>query len=191
MNNILFYSNFCDGSKKLISMMNNENLLKYFKQECIDNKKSNITKTPTLIIVTPTGPVPYIGMDAFTWLSRVKQWKVNEVMKKTSQEQQQYLSKMSHNLSPNNELLLGFNSAEMTSSSDSFTLVDDTGLSIPQSYYQCNMQDNILFDESSMKKDTPLTDTQTINLRKKIMEDRKQQDKDISANIKSFRDQKL
>ncbi len=35
--NILFYSNYCEGSKLLISLMDQENLTRFFHKICTDN----------------------------------------------------------------------------------------------------------------------------------------------------------
>ena len=76
--NVLFYSNNCEGSKQLIFLMKHEKLDKYFHFICTDNNTKiphQIKLTPTLIIRNV--PTPYVAGEAFAWLSKIKQWKIN------------------------------------------------------------------------------------------------------------------
>ena len=112
--NILFYSNKCDGSQILLSMMNDEGLTKYFHKVCIDNNPRvppQIKVTPTLIIRGQ--PVLYAAGDAFTWLARVKQWKIIMTMKDMSNRQRDYFNNINGNLSMDELKVIGYNSTEM------------------------------------------------------------------------------
>ena len=114
--NVLFYSNRCEASKHLISLMQTEKLIKYFHLVCTDNTKvpANITVTPTIIIKGI--PIPYVAVDAFAWFAKIKQWKLNVDLQRINNEQQKYLQNINNNLmtttpQPN---LFGFNQAELT-----------------------------------------------------------------------------
>lgn len=128
--NILFYSNRCEGSKQLISMMQDENLLRFFHLICTDNNPKipkQITITPTLIIRSI--PTPYVAGDAFNWFSKIKQWKINMVLKKAQQNYQEDIS----------DELLGFSNSEMNGISDIFSffsmdVLKECQESFPQSY---------------------------------------------------------
>lgn len=120
--NILFFSNNCEGSKQLLAMMQAENLARFFHLICTDNNP----KIPTQIRVTPTliirgVPTPYVAGDAFAWLAKMKQWKMNIYMQQMNNAQQQYLQSINNNLVPNNTSLLGFSEAEMSGMSDMFS----------------------------------------------------------------------
>lgn len=97
--NVLFFSNKCEGSQLLISMMQSEGLLKFFTQVCTDNKTkipSNIERTPTLMIRGI--PEPYVANAAFAWFSKIKQWRIQHQMQHMAELQKQY---MQNNLSAN------------------------------------------------------------------------------------------
>lgn|SRR5579872_3944753 len=122
--NVLFFSNKCDGSKLLISMMQKERLIEFFHVICTDknpNVPLNITHTPTILIKGV--PTPYVAAEAFNWLARVKQWKNNMMMQRMSQMQQQYMQNINNNLVSNANTmtnLLEFSQAEMEGMSDMF-----------------------------------------------------------------------
>lgn len=133
--NVLFYSNKCESSKHLISLMQSENLLKFFHLVCVDTQKvpEQIKVTPTLIIRGI--PTPYVGSDAFVWFSKVKQWKINMLMQKMTNAQQQYLQKIGNNLdNNNNNNILGFSKVEMENISDIFAYLTSDSAA-PQSYF--------------------------------------------------------
>jgi hypothetical protein len=148
--NILFFSNHCEGSKQLIAMMNTEKLTRFFHMICVDNNP----KIPPQIKVTPTiiikgVPIPYVAGDAFAWLSKVKQWKINMLMQKASQAQQQYLQNMNSNLGTANSAtdgstLLEFSKEEMAGMSDIFAYLQ-TDNAAPQSFFNTSQmgQENI------------------------------------------------
>lgn len=186
--NILFYSNHCECSKHLISSMQNENLIRFFHTICVDNNPKippQITKTPTLIIRSI--PTPYVAGDAFVWLSRIKQWKVNATMQKVTSAQQQYLQSVNNNLVANDSKVLGFSQAEMNGMSDIFSFFSQDD-AFPQSYVTCD----------SMHKETiftpPLEDgkinvTEQKKKQNQLVLDRKKQDETFKKLVKDFKDQ--
>jgi hypothetical protein len=144
--NILFYSNFCEGSKLLITLMQAERLTELFHMICTDDNPkipAHIRTTPTLIIRGL--PTPYIGGDAFKWLSKVKQWKVNMMMQNMSSMQQQYMQNINNNLVADNSAFIGFSKVEMEGMSDIFAYLQGEN-AMDHSQVKCvNMgNDNII-----------------------------------------------
>lgn len=126
--NIIFYSNLCEPSKHLLSLMDNEDLLKYFYKICTDNNNKvpkAITMTPTILIKGVTRP--YVASDAFIWLEKIKQWKINQLMKRIEENNEK-------------DTLLGYSKHEMSDLSDRFSLYaskmeNECDESLPQSYF--------------------------------------------------------
>lgn len=200
--NVLFYSNFCEGSKQLISILRNENLLRFFHLVCTDNNPnvpSQIKTTPTLIIRGVD--TPFVAGDAFIWLARIKQWKTNLMIQKINTAQQQYLKSINNNLVSNEQNLLGFNELEMSAMSDIFSFFSrninqECQDSLPQSYfsysdlgkesiftppledgsYKINEQSKYKLDAAKQKE-----------LHTKLEIDRKKQDELIRQSIENFK----
>lgn len=147
--NILFYSNNCDSSRTLISLMQKENLMRFFYTMCTDNNPCvpvQISVTPTIIIKGV--PTPYVASDAFTWLAKIKQWKLSVIRNNVALAQQKYLQQMSNNLggaSNGEDPLMGFSQTEMNGLSDIFSFFSgdiskESDGALPQSYV---LYDNI------------------------------------------------
>ena len=138
--NILFYSNNCRQSQILLSLMNNEKLLKYFHTYCIDNNqkiKNKIKKTPSLMVAGIKRA--YIGNDAFQWLSEIKQLKMRAKMNTLNDEQIQYLKQINSNYVIPDDIN-GFSENEMARISDIFSFYSentdrDIDQALPQSYF--------------------------------------------------------
>ena len=139
--NILFFSNNCEGSKQLLSMLNSEKITGFFHLICTDNNP----KVPPQIKVTPTliirgQPIPYVAGAAFAWLAKVKQWKIIMTMKQMNDNQQQYLKSINCNLAADQTNILGYNASEMNGMSDIFSFfAKDVALEcqepLPQSFF--------------------------------------------------------
>lgn len=75
--NVLFYSIKCDKSKNLMTLLEREGMIKYFKLICvngIEHKLPNyITETPALCLIN--FPKPIFGDATFKWLETIKQTK--------------------------------------------------------------------------------------------------------------------
>ena len=201
--NVLFYSNNCEGSKMLISLMQNEKLIRFFHLICTDagNVPPQVTKTPTLIIRNV--PTPYVASDCFVWFSKVKQWKINMMMQRMTTAQQQYLQSINSNLVSSNSNLLGFNSAEMNGMSDIFSffsqnMAQECQEAFPQSFFTCNNlgKENIFTPplEDGQYKINP-TGKYKINTNKhkeleaSIIAERSKQDKLFEQHIDNFKKQ--
>jgi len=188
--NILFFSNNCEASKVLLSLMQQEKLDRFFHLICTDNNASippQIKITPTIII--KGFPTPYAGNDAFTWLSRVKQWKINTQMQRVSASQQKYLQSTNNNLvTTDDSKLLGFSKAEMDGLSDMFAYCNEDH-ALPQSYFaRENIGKETIFtppNESKLKISEAATKTMRVNLEK----ERKKQDEAFRQNIDNFKKQ--
>jgi hypothetical protein len=114
--------------------MQSEKLLNYFHMICTDNNPKippQIKSTPTLIIKGV--PHPYVASDAFAWLAKVKQWKLNIIKHNMSMAQKQYIQKINSNLMSNDMNLLGFSKAEMDGLSDIFAYLQNEN-AMPHSY---------------------------------------------------------
>lgn len=141
--NILFYSNKCERSKLLISMMQSEKLIRFFHLVCTDNNP----KIPTQIYATPTiiikgCPDIYVAADAFAWLAKIKQWKINMDIQKMNLAQQEYLKNINNNLVSDNNIL-GFSKMEMAGMSDIFSffsknISQECHDALDQSYFTYN-----------------------------------------------------
>ena len=142
--NIIYYSNKCEPSKQLIMMLENEDLLKYFYKVCVDTSVSVppiIRETPTLIIKGV--PAPFAGANAFRWLSRVRQWKISQILGNIEKQ----AMTMGDNTTESDTDLLGFNKYEMGGISDNFSffsqdIENECHKPLPQSYCKFNNDDN-------------------------------------------------
>lgn len=198
--NVLFYSNRCEGSRVLYTMMQNENLVRFFAMINTDDGKAprEITVTPTIIL--KGNPMLYKAGDAFNWLARVKQWKLNEEMNDMDKKQREYLSQMGHNLTVQKNQYLGFNEAEMSSMSDIFSFFsksveDDINEALPQSYQQVNTlcKDSIFapplengsYDVGETNKMKEEEQRMLVN---KMISERQTYEKQIKQAVKQFRD---
>ncbi len=200
--NALFYSNNCEGSKQLISLMDMENLTRFFHMICTDNNPKippQIKITPTLIIRGI--PTPYVAGDAFVWLAKTKQWKMSVMMQNMNNVQQQYLQSINNNLILDKSNILGFSNVEMNGMSDIFSffsqnLSQECQDSLPQSYFSVNNmgQENIFtppLEDGSYKINDggkyKITPVQQKEMQMKMEADRKRQDDFFKQNIDDFR----
>lgn len=189
--NILFYSNRCQQSKDLISLLNNEGLTKYFHLICVDNNPNVLPNTQTPTLVIRGMPTPYIKGDAFTWLSRVKQWKNQMLLRNFASAQQQFIQTMNNNLTPDNNNLLGFNKLEMQQMSDMFSFFEsDMKNEIDSSFPQMYVNYNQVGHESIF---TPPKESGFNKVKadkaKQLEEERKKQDHLFKKSIEEFHKQ--
>lgn len=199
--NILFFSNHCEGSKQLLSMLQSEKLARFFHLICTDNNPKippQVKVTPTLIIRGV--PTPYVAGDAFAWLAKVKQWKTNKLMQNVSTAQQQYLQSINTNLSTNNSNVLGFTDAEMNGMSDMFSffsknISQECQDALPQSFFTYNNigQENIFtppLEDGSFKINDygkyKINSTKQKELQNALEMERKKQDEMFKQQIDNF-----
>ena len=76
MDNILFYSNKCEYSKKILNLINDIDDISSYKLICIDNNKNFkfIQRVPTLLIGEKK---PLVGVNAFKWINTKNQFNKN------------------------------------------------------------------------------------------------------------------
>lgn len=202
--NILFYSNHCEGSKDLLSMLNTEKLTRFFHLECTDNNPkipAQISVTPTLIIRGV--PTPYVAGDAFVWLAKIKQWKMNVTMQQMNASQQQYFQSINSNLATNNTNIVGFSDAEINSMSDIFSffsknLSQECQDSFPQSFFPVsNMGKEFIetrpFEDGSYKisekSKCKISIAKQKEMQSNLEAERRKQDEMFKQNIDNFMEQ--
>lgn len=199
--NILFFSNYCERSKLLISMFNSENLTRLFYTHNIDNNpslRSSIKVTPTIIIRGHN--VLHSGEAAFVWLASVKRFRINLQMKQMNAKQQQFMDNINQNLSVEKNSLLGYNATEMNCTSDIFSFCGNnvTGEEdnpLPQSYTEYGKigsdaiftppLENGTYDISD-KSTCALNELQHKTLHNMLVQERSQQDEIIRNNRDKF-----
>lgn len=199
--NILFHSNKCEGSKILLSMMQNEKLIRFFHLICTDNNP----KIPPQINITPTIVIrgvltPYVAGDAFAWLAKIKQWKINMDIQKMNSAQQEYLKNINNNLiSDNNNNILGFNQSEMAGMSDIFSFFSkninqECQDALDQAYFSYNNigQENIFtppLEDGTYKTNNTkikINENKQKDLLNTLKQDRSKQDLLIKQNVDNF-----
>ncbi len=195
--NILFYSNNCKLSQEFLVLMKNEKLDKYFYFICIDNNKiPQIKYTPTLIIKGI--PTPYVASDAFVWLSKIKQWKINMMLQKLSSAQQEYLKTINNNLVTNtNNNIISFSKNEMEGMTDLFAYIQEDN-AIPHSYFDYNdigkeyiLTPPLENGQYKINADNKhrLNSSKTQELKNKLEFERKKQDEIFKQHIDNFKEQ--
>ncbi len=192
--NVLFFSNGCDGSQALLSLMQSEGLIKFFHLICTDNNNkipSQITVTPTLIIRGV--PIPYVAAGAFAWFSKVKQWKINTMMQRMADAQKQHMqsdSSANGNSDNSESNLLGFSKAEMEGMSDMFAYLgaDETAAPHSQLSYN-NIEKDHIIGKSHGHEEDKLDEIQQKQRYHKMESDRKKQEQMFKQQIDSFKNQ--
>uniref|UniRef100_A0A6C0LT47 Uncharacterized protein n=1 Tax=viral metagenome TaxID=1070528 RepID=A0A6C0LT47_9ZZZZ len=186
--NVLFYSNHCEPSRLLLSMMNNENITRFFFLICTDNNKNippQITITPTIVIRGVSSP--YIAGDAFVWLSKIKQWKVHRNLQKMSTMQQKYITDMNSNLVGDN-IYHGFSKEEMNGMSDMFAYLS-TDEAIQHSYFDYSKigQENIITPPNEDEKFLRINENKHKQLKNILESERYKQDEAFKQTIENFK----
>lgn len=193
--NICFYSASCEGSQILISLMRKEGLDKYFHFVSTDNNPNlppQIRMTPTLIIRGI--PTPYVANDAFAWLAKMKQWKINMMMQKMSQAQQQHMKNINNNLTDDKSNLLSFSPAEMEGMSDMFSYLKNDS-AMPHSYFEVeNIGKEYIFtpplENGSYKTrnnhQIKINEAKSKEMCRKLQTERKNQDDTFKSAIDGF-----
>jgi hypothetical protein len=135
--NIIFYSQMCSDSNSLLKILQNENLLSYFKLYCVDGKlkdiPAGITAVPTMIVTSIKKPL--VGIECFKWISQIKFLQQQQQNSREKQIIQQNILKFENTNSNNGPS--GFVQAEMSGLSDkyAYTKRDDAQ---PKSYSDAN-----------------------------------------------------
>lgn len=119
--NLLFYSKRCNTCVNLLSIMQNDKLLDYFRLICVDNTQipPNIKIVPTLIVSNIAKPL--VAKEIFDWINQIKY--INKQKETDSQR-------------PTDDQPAGFQLSEMSSISD-FYAHTDIDEPMRQSYLSC------------------------------------------------------
>lgn len=187
--NVLFYSNNCPGSQTLIALMKDEGLFKYFHIVCTDNNPDvpkEIKFTPTLIVKNI--PTPYVAGDAFVWLNKMKQWKLNEQIKRMNAMQKKHLEK-TNMVFKDESSVLEFSKEEMGSGSDIYSYLeyDDA---LQQSYFDFNnIGKEIIYTPSGESE--KLSEMEHKKLQNRLTNERTKQDIDFKRSIESFKNEMI
>lgn len=171
--NILFYSKQCNTCRSLLVLLQNENLLGYFKLVCVDGILDKIPpqieKVPTMIIVNLNRPL--VAHETFEWIKQMKfirQQQVMDINKKIIMQQ--------NNTNTENKGPIGYDSEMMSGVSDTFAFTKiDTPL--PHAYFGYKEDDkHVIFTAPLDKQKISMNDQK--RLIKDIEERRTQQDSD-------------
>ena len=177
--NIIFYSNACEGSQILLSLLQNENLIKYFYLICTDNN----SKIPSEIKVTPTLFIkgintPYVAGAAFVWFQQIKQEKIKRMIQQLEANSNSSKNGTDINDSP----WLGYNKNEMGGISDTFALMTDDN--IPHSHFEYakigSEADKIFYVGTKENTEKKLDETHQIKLAKMLELERSKQNDELS-----------
>ena len=185
--NVLFYSKKCEGSTTLMRIMENEKLLKFFNLICTDNNPDippQIKFTPTLILKDV--PVPYVAGDAFAWLNKMKQMRINNEIKKMNEKQKQHFEKISNVMNKEEETsILEFSKEEMGDTPDLYSYLDYDD-AIQHSYFDCKNlgKEAILTPKDKSEK---MSESEYKKLQGRLKNERSKQDTDFKRSIESFK----
>jgi len=185
--NIFFYSNKSDSCKAFISLMQGENLLRFFNPICVDGNKDIPAGIRVPAIMIKGMPRAFMNEEAFAWFSRIKQWRINTQMQKMTQDQQKYLKNINQNL-VSEDNTLGFCPGEMEGLSDMFSYLQEGDIAVPHTYYNCDQlgQGDICVKRI---KDDKMSIDKTSKITKEMESERKKQDELFKVNIENFRKQ--
>jgi hypothetical protein len=185
--NVLFFSNHCEGSQILLSMLQGEKLLRFFKQICTDNNPHlppEIRVTPTLFIRGI--PKPYVAGEAFAWFQKIKQWKNDTVRQRVVNTQRQ---QMGFDENPDSTQIYGFSKDEMSGMSDMFACIEsDTPLSHAHFDYtkMGTEHDRIFYVGIKKDGEEKISESEQKNLSIKLILERQQADATIKKQIDEF-----
>lgn len=148
--NILFYSRECSTSNNLLRLLQNENLLSYFKLFCVDDRLNEIpvaiTVVPTLVVSTVSKPL--VAQEAFEWVQQIKFLRQKNMENTQNKIKQDNLPTFMNQ----DKKLLGYVDQEMGGISDNFayTKIDKA---LPHSYFSLGEEDkNAIFTAPETKK---------------------------------------
>jgi hypothetical protein len=194
--NIIFFSNSCEGSKVLLSLLQGEKLIKYFHLICTDNNNkipSEITVTPTLFIKGI--PKPYIAGAAFVWFQQIKQEKIRKMMNQLGNIQKQYLqtdsnlssaSVSTEQVNSEDPPWPGFNKNEMTGISDTFSFITDEN--ILHSHFEVSKlgKDNIFYVGTKENAEKKINAENQVKMTQTLKNEREKQNELLKSKINNF-----
>lgn len=164
--NIIFYSRNCYTCQNLIKVLQNENLLSFFKLYCVDNRLNqlpvHIKMVPTMIVTNVNRPL--VGKETFEWIKKVKFIRQQVVNQKIRQ----------NNFAKMNKDPIGFNNQEMIGKSDNYAYVH-VDVPFVHSYHGVNDEkNNAIFTASEFTK--PIGKNEQNKMIKNLEQKRSHQD---------------
>lgn len=183
--NILFYSNYCKLCMNLITILKNENFIKFFCLVCVDDKLDKLPKD----MVVPSMRIKgsnrlWVAEETFEWIKQAKFI--------TNVRQRQFITQMQMKNS-----IAGFNKLEHASKSDKFTFVDNGIDFFSQDYVGKNDLGTVILTPPKEKDSEKIRKNDQDDLIKKIDQLRNDQDyefkekaRDQQAAILATRDMK-
>lgn len=197
--NLFFHSNKNQESNVLLSLMENEKIIKYFRVINIDttpNVPHGIHVTPTIMI--KDNATIYSRGDAFVWFSRIKEWKRSYELSRLEQKQIQQINNLNLGPTLSDEKIVGFDKDGMLGTSDLFSFFNnnianeyDGGL--PHSFVDKDNIENKIFTPplangsyKVSKSTEKVNETTQRKMIDKFSTDRNQQLNDIKIAIDSF-----
>lgn len=141
--NIIFYSRRCGTCNNLFTILKNEDLLKYFKLICVDDKLNilspQITEVPTMIVKDINRPL--IAQDIFKWISSVKFMR-QQAMIEANQRAIQYNATLMEKMQNIKNQPMAYINQEMGGFSDGYAYTE-ADYAQPHSFSMCR-DDNSL-----------------------------------------------
>lgn len=162
--NVVFYSNYCNTCRNIMTLLKNENLLENFKVICVDNMLDKLPKkmeVPLMKLVN--NPEPLYAQNIYNWITQIK------FMRSQNNNNTQLIQTEKKKIGPK-----CFDAEVMTSISDKFAHVSENkNDALTQSYFSVNQNsENAIY--------TPPQDKQKIG---------KVEQQKIINNINSKREQ--
>ena len=171
--NLLFFSTKCQYCHKFVNIMENHNLLNYFRMINVDENLNSIPKTITTvpaILISQTNNL-FMGSDAFKWVENMILLKEKNITEMNNK-----------NLSmKKNSGIKGFNADEMLGISDNFTFIN-FDMALPKSYAPSNSDIGAII--TPPKEDNKISTSMQNNRIKELLNNREQQNKQISEIMK-------
>jgi hypothetical protein len=191
--NVLFFSNCCRLSTVLLSLLTNEGLINFFQLICTDNNPSTngLIKTTPMLFFGKLGK-NYEGVEALQWVQGIKQHKMNIMLTKVNNVNQQQLQMMNNNLNPSTSQVLNYSASEMEGLSDIFAYLM-TDEAIPHSYSGYKNDQTIFTAPQEKGKNAKIDHDQQKKYHDELLRQRREQDKvhiqhldNIHQNIKNI-----
>lgn len=161
--NVIFYSQYCNTCRNIMTLLKNENLLENFKIICVDNMLDKLPKkmeVPLMKLVN--NPEPLYAQNICNWITQIK------FMRSSQPNNNQVIQTEKKKIGPK-----CFDAEVMTSISDKFAHVaDDKPNALSQSYFGVSKENEAIY--------TPPQDKQKIG---------KVEQQKIIGNINAKREQ--
>lgn len=150
--NIIFYSERCTVSINLLKILQNENLLGYFKLYRVDGRldtlPQHITTVPTMIVSSINKPL--VAKEAFEWINKIKFIRQQNLVDNNKKIIQQNIM-MFNNGNRQQDDPLEFVPQEMVGKSDSYAYTKSDE-ALPHSYVKVGQDTAVIFTTQELGK---------------------------------------